>query len=82
MSKKTTYGLSINKTGKKKLAAPELPYRPGKPKSYQPKIGLIGCGGITQSHLAAYKKAGYQVVALCECRGPTQGILSESRDLL
>ena len=66
MSKKTTYGLSINKTGKKKLAAPELPYRPGKPKSYQPKIGLIGCGGITQSHLAAYKKAGYQVVALCD----------------
>ena len=27
-------------------------------------IGLIGCGRITQSHLQAYKKAGYRVVAL------------------
>ena len=32
------------------VAAPELPYRPPVPKSYRPKIGLVGCGGITQTH--------------------------------
>jgi len=31
-----------------------------------PVIGLIGCGGITATHLRAYKDAGYNVVALCD----------------
>ena len=48
------------------VAAPDLPYRPRDPQSYRPAIGLIGCGGITQYHLAAYEKAGYAVVALCD----------------
>ena len=30
-----------------------------------PKIGLIGCGGISESHLAAYQRCGLDVVALC-----------------
>jgi predicted dehydrogenase len=30
-------------------------------------MGLIGCGGITEYHLKAYKSAGYNVVALCDC---------------
>ena len=46
--------------------APDLPYRPRDPQSYRPAIGLIGCGGITHSHLTAYNKAGYNVVALCD----------------
>ncbi len=49
----------------KKIAAPAIPYWPRDPKKYNPAIGLIGCGGITEKHLAAYKAAGYRVVALC-----------------
>lgn len=50
----------------RRIAAPVLDYAPRDPKSYRPNIGLIGCGGITQSHLKAYKSAGYEVVALCD----------------
>ncbi|MFO0896496.1 MAG: Gfo/Idh/MocA family oxidoreductase [Pirellulales bacterium] len=46
--------------------APELPYLPRDPRSYNPPIGLIGCGGITSHHLTAYRAAGYRVVALCD----------------
>ena len=46
--------------------APRLPYKPRDPKKYRPSIGLIACGGITASHLTAYRKAGYKVVALCD----------------
>ena len=49
-----------------KVAAPVLPYRPRDPKRYRPNIGVIGCGGITKWHLTAYKKAGYNVMALCD----------------
>jgi len=49
-----------------KLVAPSLPYLPQDPKSYRPAIGLIGCGAITVEHLAAYRTAGYNVVALCD----------------
>lgn len=48
------------------LAAPELPYQPVDPRAYRPGIALIGCGGITAHHLAAYRAAGYNVVALCD----------------
>jgi predicted dehydrogenase len=48
------------------VAAPELPYRPRNPVRFNPEIGLIGCGGIAESHLAAYRKAGYRVTALCD----------------
>lgn len=64
MSKKT-YGVGEN-AALKPVAAPALPYVPRDPKRYRPAIGLIGCGGITQSHLRAYKAAGYNVVALCD----------------
>ncbi|MFP4358640.1 MAG: hypothetical protein ACLFSZ_09435, partial [Puniceicoccaceae bacterium] len=33
---------------------------------YRPKIGLVGCGGITVQHLTAYMDAGLGVVALCD----------------
>ncbi|MFA6271035.1 MAG: Gfo/Idh/MocA family oxidoreductase [Candidatus Paceibacterota bacterium] len=52
----------------KPLRAPKLHYQPRKPKHYRPRIGLIGCGGITKAHLTAYKKMGCQVVALCDIR--------------
>ncbi len=48
------------------ILAPDLPYQPPEPKSFRPPIGLIACGGITETHLRAYKKAGYNVVALCD----------------
>ena len=66
MSKsESDYSLS-KKTPNAPMAAPDLPYRPRDPKTYRPGIGLIACGGITASHLRAYKAAGYNVVALCD----------------
>jgi predicted dehydrogenase len=61
---KRNYALA-NSSGGRRLKAPELPYRPQEPRRYRPKIGLIGCGGITEHHLRAYREAGYDVVALC-----------------
>jgi predicted dehydrogenase len=46
--------------------APRLPYQPRHPKSYRPRIGMIGCGGITASHLDAYRAARWEVVAVCD----------------
>lgn len=59
------YGLS-DPASSSQIAAPELDYRPRDPASYRPAIGLIGCGGISGYHLAAYRAAGYNVVALCD----------------
>ena len=50
----------------KMVAAPKLDYGPPKTRKYNPRIGLIGCGGISQWHLKAYKAAGFNVVALCD----------------
>lgn len=50
------------------MPAPELRYQAPVPRSCRPKIGLIGCGGITKSHLTAYRKMGWDVVALCDPR--------------
>lgn len=43
-----------------------LDYQPQHPKNLQPKIGVIGCGGIIKHHLQAYLDAGWSVVALCD----------------
>jgi predicted dehydrogenase len=48
------------------VEAPLLDYRPPRPKQYDPGIALIGCGGITEHHLQAYRTDGYRVVALCD----------------
>jgi predicted dehydrogenase len=50
----------------KLITAANLNYKPLVPKGPVPNIALIGCGGITQHHLTAYKNAGYPVVALCD----------------
>ena len=60
-----SYGLSSVVSGAE-VAAPTLPYLPREPQRYRPAIGLVGCGGIAAQHLAAYRAAGYRVVALCD----------------
>lgn len=50
----------------REIPAPELPYRPPRPRRYRPRLGLIGCGGISAHHLAAYRDAGWDVAALCD----------------
>ncbi|MGI6458319.1 MAG: Gfo/Idh/MocA family protein [bacterium] len=73
--------------------APDLPYQPQDPQSYRPRIGLIGCGGVTVHHLRVYKEAGYDVVALCDIDSskaqerqqkfyPQAQVYSDYRDLL
>lgn len=47
-----------------KIPAPDVAYRPPHPKTYRPKIGVIGTGGISASHLDAYRRAGWEVAAL------------------
>jgi predicted dehydrogenase len=47
------------------IAAPELPYQPPMPKSYRPRIALVGAGGISAAHLDAYRTAGFDVAAIC-----------------
>lgn len=47
------------------MPLPDLPYRPPFPAGPTSKIGLIGAGGIAPSHLAAYRAAGWEVVAIC-----------------
>lgn len=46
------------------IEAPDVPYRPPMPKTYRPRIGMIGTGGISASHLDAYRTAGWDVAAL------------------
>jgi len=48
------------------IPAPDLPYQPPAPKGRAPKIGLIGCGGITEHHLKAYRAAGWEVAAFLD----------------
>jgi predicted dehydrogenase len=63
-AEESQYGIGDTGSGAK-VAAPDLPYHPPAPLAYRPAIGLVGCGGIAEMHLKAYKKAGYNVVALC-----------------
>jgi predicted dehydrogenase len=64
-SDETTYGIApIAKVGQ--IAAPDLAYHPQDPLKYSPAIALIGCGGVSEQHLTAYRKAGYHVVALVD----------------
>jgi predicted dehydrogenase len=60
-----TYGVSLEQSTQQ-IDAPELDYRPLVPRDLAVPIALIGCGGISQSHLQAYRNAGLNVVALCD----------------
>lgn len=57
------YGLSPEKKVKT-IAAPTINYLPRKPSKYNPGIGLIGTGGISDFHLKNYKALGLNVVAI------------------
>jgi predicted dehydrogenase len=46
--------------------APSLAYLPPHPRAYRPKLALIGCGGISEYHLRAYRSLGLDVVVLCD----------------
>ena len=59
------YGLSAIETTAA-ITAPTLAYLPPRPRTYRPKIALIGCGGISEYHLRAYVAMGLDVVALCD----------------
>jgi predicted dehydrogenase len=63
--KSANYGLPKNAAWRI-IAAPRLDYLPPMPKKYRPRIGLIGCGGISQQHLRAYRESGWNVVALAD----------------
>jgi predicted dehydrogenase len=47
------------------VAAPDLPYGPPMPREYRPRIALVGAGGISAAHLAAYGAAGFDVAVIC-----------------
>ncbi len=53
----------------KQIHAPDFDFNPPMPNSCNPNIGLIGCGGITDFHLKAYREMGINVVALCDLDG-------------
>lgn len=64
MSKENdNYGLSSKKLIRQ-ISPPKINYLPQKPPSYKPKIGMIGTGGISESHLKNYKEFGFDVVAI------------------
>ncbi len=58
---------SLSTKGKQEgITAPVFPYMPVVSDPTRYKIGLIGCGGISEAHLSSYQKAGFCVVALCD----------------
>src|SRR5271169_278252 len=59
------YGLSAAAAAEA-AAAPELDYLPPRPAHYRPRIALVGCGGISEHHLRAYRQMGLDVAALCD----------------
>ena len=63
-----TYALKT--TALAEVDAPDLPYLPPMPRSYRPRIGIIGAGGIVSAHLDAYRSAGWEVAAICNRTRP------------
>ena len=47
------------------IAAPDLPYKPPRPRQTHP-IALVGAGGISFAHLDAYRKMAFDLRAICE----------------
>lgn len=64
MTKDASDTYALTSVSLPQIPAPDVAYRPPHPTSYSPKIGVIGTGGISASHLDAYRTAGWQVAAL------------------
>lgn len=64
-SENDDYGLSSEKKIKV-IEAPAIDYLPRRPLKYNPKIGLIGAGGISDFHLKNYASIGLNVVAIAD----------------
>jgi predicted dehydrogenase len=64
-SSEPNYALEAE-AGPPEIPVPILPYQPPMPRAYRPRLGLIGCGGITSHHLEAYRDAGWEVAAFCD----------------
>jgi predicted dehydrogenase len=60
-----TDSYALKSAAQREVPAPDLPYQPPMPRSSQPRIGVIGAGGIVASHLDAYRAAGWEVAAIC-----------------
>lgn len=67
----------LKSAGAGTIPAPEFPYQPPAPRGLAPKIGLIGCGGITEHHLKAYRAAGWEVAAFYD---PNRAAAEARRD--
>ena len=63
MSEDDDYGLSPTKEVVR-IDPPPVDYKPPRPRSYHPKIGLVGTGGISEFHLKNYLACGFEVAAL------------------
>lgn len=84
----------LQSTGRvRRFDAPALPYAPRGPRRYNPPIALIGCGGITEWHLKAYRKSGLNIAVLCDVNRdcadarrmafyPTADVYTDYRDVL
>lgn len=59
------YGLSPDKSSRQ-MNEPKINYLPQMPRLYNPKIGLIGAGGISEYHLKNYAALGLDVVAIAD----------------
>jgi predicted dehydrogenase len=55
---------SLKTSAAAEVAAPDLPYQPPMPKSYRPRIALVGAGGISAAHLDAYRAVGFDVAVI------------------
>jgi predicted dehydrogenase len=65
MSEPDADAYSLKSAALAEVAAPDLPYQPPTPRTYRPRIGVIGAGGIVSAHLDAYRTAGWEVAAIC-----------------
>lgn len=57
-----TYALTASELPE--IEAPAVAYKPPMPQHLKPRIGMIGTGGISGSHLDAYRKAGWDVAVI------------------
>jgi predicted dehydrogenase len=65
VTEESDYGIRPEKE-ERSIESPVVPYQPPGPRSYHPRIGLIGAGGISEFHLRAYRRRGYDVAVIAD----------------